>query len=190
MRRGGMLGCIPLHLAQPDDAAARHLYVPKGGTFMVAQVTFMPSVGLYVVQRMQAAGQETFRVYQLPQKAPGTPFALREGDACTAEARNTATEALRELQTYFAQPNNAKPAMWTITPRAAKSGTWYDLAPGDPGVIGVLFACARVANATPDDIVAKGWDGALPPHLNYAAPFGLYIIRPEPANRPAPRSGP
>ena len=179
--RGGILGCIPVHVAQPDDVTARKLYSPKGGAFTVAQLNFMPSVGLYIIGRQQNAGQETFRVYKLPDRAPSDPFQIRPADACAGDQKSSATEALGELKTYFANPAaGAKTPMWTITPHGAKGGTWYDLAPGDPALIGSLLTCGRVANATPQDIVAKGWDGAMPPHMNYASTLGLYIIRPQP----------
>ncbi|MBV8636949.1 MAG: TonB-dependent receptor [Candidatus Eremiobacteraeota bacterium] len=184
------VGCFPLHLATSDDIASRHLYT-QTGTFRGLQLTFMPDVGLYLNPRPQQAGQETFRVYALPQKPPSNPFEVRTADACTGDTRSSATEALGELKTYFANPASAKATLWTITPHTAKGGTWYDLTPGDPAIIGSLLSCGRIANATPQDIVSKGWDGAMPPHVNYAAPYGLYIIRPQPNPDQSPRpSGP
>ncbi len=192
--RGGgfraFLGCFPLHIATSDDVTSRHLYT-QTGTFRGLQLTFMPQVGLYFNPRPQQAGQETFRVYALPQKPPSNPFEVRTAASCTGDARSTATEALDELKAYFANPSAGKTALWTIAPHTAKSGTWYDLMPGDPAIIGSLLSCGRIGNATPQDIVAKGWDGAMPPHLNYAAPYGLYIIRPQPNPNQSPRpSGP
>ncbi len=184
------LGCFALHIATADDVTNRHLYT-QTGTFRGLQLTFMPEVGLYFNPRPQQAGQETFRVYALPQKAPPNPFEVRSADSCTGDVRSSATEALGELKAYFAKPSSAKTTLWTITPHTAKSGTWYDLTPGDPAIIGALLRCGRIANASPEDIVAKGWDGAMPPHVNYAAPYGLYIIRPRPNPNQSPRpSGP
>ena len=184
------VGCFPLHLATNDDVTSRHLYT-QTGTFRGLQLTFMPEVGLYFNPRPQQAGQETFRVYALPQKTPSNPFEVRTADSCTGDTRSSATEALGELKAYFANPASAKTTLWTITPHTAKNGTWYDLTPGDPTIIGALLSCGRIANATPQDIVNKGWDGAMPPHMNYAAPFGLYIIRPQPNPNQSPRpSGP
>ncbi len=184
------LGCFPLHIATNDDVTNRHLYT-QTGTFRGLQLTFMPSVGLYVNPRPQQAGQETFRLYALPQKPPADPFQVRTADSCTGDLRISATEALGELKAYFANPSSAKTTLWTIAPHTAKSGTWYDLTPGDPAIVGALLSCGHIANATAQDIVAKGWDGAMPPHVNYAAPFGLYIIRPQPNPNQSPRpSGP
>jgi hypothetical protein len=191
--RGGafrvFFGCLPLHTAQPGDITARHLYAPTNGIFAGPQITFMPSVGLYVQQRQQQAGQESFRVYALPSTPPKAPFEVRTAAGCTADMHGTATVALGELQAYFA--SGTKPASWTITSHAAKSGTWYELNPGDPATIGALLFCGRIAASTPQDIVGKGWDGMMAPELNYNASFGLYLIRPQPRQaNAAPGSGP
>ncbi|HET9029852.1 MAG TPA: hypothetical protein VFN49_06715, partial [Candidatus Aquilonibacter sp.] len=162
-----------------------------GGMFRGFHLTFMPSVGLYINPRPPQAGQETFRVYALPASPPSNPFELRTAASCTPELRATAMQALGELRSYVANPAGTKTALWSITAHTAKSGTWYDLDPGDPALIGALLSCGRIANASPEAIVDKGWDGAMPPHLNYAAPFGLYIIRPQPNPNRSPRpSGP
>lgn len=188
--RGGafrvFLGCLPLHTAQPSDIAARHLYAPASGIFAAPQITFMPPVGLYIEQRQQQAGQESFRVYALPAAPPKNPFEVRTAVECTGDLRNTATEALGELRSYFG--SGAKPSLWTIVPHAAKNGTWYELNPGDLAIVGALLFCGRIAAATPQDIVPKGWDGVMAPALNYNAAYGLYLIRPQP--RPANPNGP
>jgi hypothetical protein len=184
--RGGafrvFFGCLPLHTAQPADITSRHLYAPASGIFAAPQITFMPAVGLYVEQRPQQAGQESFRVYALPSVPPKNPFEVRTAPECTGDLRNTATEALGELQKYFA--NGAKASLWTISPHVAKSGTWYDLTPGDPAIVGALLFCGRVAAAVPQDVVGKGWDGMMVPELNYNASYGLYLIRPQPPQQP------
>ena len=182
--------CFALHIAQPDDVTSHHLYSAgseRGGLFRAPQLLFMPSVGLYFEARPPQAGQETFRVYALPSAPPANPFDVRTAASCTDETRSTASDALAELRAYFANPATAKTPLWTITAHAATSGTWYDLAPNDPAMLGALISCGRVATATPQDIVGKGWDGAMPPHLNYAQPFGIYLIRPQP--NPSPASG-
>ncbi|MDQ2872827.1 MAG: hypothetical protein M3R35_06845, partial [Candidatus Eremiobacteraeota bacterium] len=182
-------GCLPLHLAQSTDVAAAHLYAPATTAFATAQITFMPSVGLYVVARQQQAGQETFRLYALPSSPPRDPFAVRTSAAgCTSDLRNTAMEMLAQLRTYFI---NAKPPPgWTALPHQAKSGVWYSLVPGDASVVPSLLACARVAVVAPENIVGKGYDGVLPPALNYTKPFGLYLIRPQRAPQPSPAPSP
>jgi hypothetical protein len=189
--RGGafrvFFGCLALHSAQPADITSRNLYAPpSGATFGAPQITFMPSVGLYVQLRAQQAGQESFRVYALPSTPPKNPFEVRTTAAeCTPDLRNAATESLGELRAFF--ENGSKPATWTITQHTSKAGTWYALAPGDASVVVALISCGRVAAATPADLVAKGWDGMLVPQLNYAKPLGLYLIRPQP---PQPRPSP
>ncbi len=186
-RRGGPMRtfftCFALHIAQPAEVSAHHLYSvanERGGLFRAPQLIFMPSVGLYFEARPPQAGQEMFRVYALPSAPPKNAFEVRAAASCTADLRNTAADAIGELRSYFADPATAKTPLWTIAPHAAKSGTWYDLAPNDPSIIGALITCGRVATATPQEIVAKGWDGALPPHLNYTKAFGIYLIRPQP----------
>jgi hypothetical protein len=191
--RGGLfrvfVGCLALHSAQPDDVTARKLYAPPTGTFGGAQLTFMPSVGLYVILRQQQAGQESFRVYALPSAPPRSPFDVRGSAAeCTPEFKAAATQSLGELRAYF--ENGTKPASWTIVQHDSKNGPWYSLAPGDPSIVIALINCARVASATPQDLVAKGWDGMLVPQLNYAKPLGLYLVRPQPPAPPNPRPSP
>jgi len=195
--RGGMFrvffGCITLHTAQPDEVTSRHLYVPQSGIFGAPQITFMPSVGLYIEARQQQAGQESFRVYALPSTPPKNPWEIRTAPECTADLKNTATEAVNELRAYFT--SGTKPSLWTITSHSAKNGTWYALDPGDPAIIGSLLFCGRVAASTPEEIVPKGWDGVMAPQLNYNASYGLYLIRPQPrqpnpGGSPAPGGGP
>ncbi|HTU70762.1 MAG TPA: TonB-dependent receptor [Candidatus Baltobacteraceae bacterium] len=194
-RGGGMFrvffGCITLHIAQPDEVTARHLYAPSHGIFGAPEITYMPAVGLYIVGRAQQAGQESFRVYQLPTTPPKNPWEIRTAPECTADLKNTATEAVGELRAYFT--NGTKPSLWTITPHTAKNGTWYALDPGDPAIIASLLFCGRVAAATPEQIVPKGWDGVMAPQLNYNAAYGLYLVRPQPRQPnpgESPRPGP
>ena len=54
-------------------------------------------------------------------------------------------------------------------------------------VFSLLF-CGRVAATTPQELVPKGWDGAMQPDLNYNAAYGLYLVRqPRPSQ---PRADP
>lgn len=174
-RMRAFIGCFQMHMAGADDVKSRNLYDSASGMMFVPQVYFMPSVGLYVVARQQQAGQETFRIYKLPTTAPKEVFNVRSAAQCTGDVRNTAQQSLGELQAYFTK--NAPPKNWTITPHAAKSGTWYELAPGDPAVLGAILMCGHVAAAAPDELTTRGYDGARPPSLNYAKDLGLYIVR-------------
>ncbi len=172
------LGCMTLHLAQPDELTARHLYVPASGVFSAPQLTFMPQTGLYVAGRLPQAGQEQFRVYALPSSPPPNPFQIRENaTTCTPDLRNAATQAVTALQSYFTK--GTATSLWTITPHQATPGTWYELVPGDPALVGALLMCGRVAAAAPDELIKRGYDGYLPPELNYAKDLGLYIVRPQ-----------
>jgi len=188
-RAGGQFrvffGCLTLHIAQPDEVTAKHLYTPSSTFFGAPQITYMPSVGLYAVARQPQAGQESFRVYTLPSTPPKDPFEVRTAPECTGDLKNTATEALTELRAYFA--GGTAPHLWTIAAHTAKSGTWYSLVPGDPTLVFSLLFCGRVAAATPQDVVPKGWDGAMQPNLNYNAAWGLYLIRQPPRVPPSPR---
>ncbi len=175
-------GCLQLHVAQPSDVAAQHLFEPPSGVFAGAQIAFMPSVGLYVVARQQQAGAETFRVYALPSSPLADPFTIRTAAACTPEIRPLATDAAAALRAYFA--TGTPTTQWTIVAHQSKGGTWYALQPLDPAVVGALIACGRVAAATPQDVIARGYDGVMPPNLNYAKSLGLYLIRPA---RPTPQ---
>ena len=196
--RGGamraFIGCLPLHLAQPDDVASKHLFAPKSAVFTAPQVTFMPETGLYVVARAPQAGQETFRVYALPSAPPSNPFQVRtSADTCTPDLRGIATQALTQLKQYF--ENGTKPSLWTIAPHQVKAGTFYELTPGDPAEVGALIMCGRVAAAAPADLLKLGYDGFMPPELNYTKALGLYIVRPQrlqppPEAKPSPSPTP
>ena len=175
-------GCLTLHIAQPDEVAAKNLYTPSSTLFGAPQITFMPSVGLYAIARQPQAGQESFRVYTLPSTPPKDPFEVRTAPECTGDLKNTATEALTELRAYFT--SGTAPHLWTIAAHTAKNGTWYSLAPGDPTLVFSLLFCGRVAAATPQDVVPKGWDGVMQPNLNYNAAWGLYLVRQPPRANP------
>jgi hypothetical protein len=176
-----LVGCFALHRATADDVAQRKLYAPASVGFFVPQITFMPSVGLYIVPRPPQAGQEQFRVYRLPSTAPADPFVVRTSAACTASAQSLAQQSLGELRAHFT--SSAPAPSWTITAHAAKSGTWYQLDAADPTVVAAVVTCAHVAAATEEEIAARGYGAAAIPSLNYAAPLGLYILRPKLPNR-------
>ncbi|MBV8725650.1 MAG: TonB-dependent receptor plug domain-containing protein [Candidatus Eremiobacteraeota bacterium] len=186
--------CMALHIARSDDVTQRKLFAPSSSLFFVPQITFMPAVGLYVVARTPQAGQEMFRVYKLPTTPPAQPFALRAGQSCTGDARSLATQALNDLRNHFT--GGSVSASWTITAHTAKSGTWYELDPGDPSVIPALLVCSRIAATTGDELAQHGFAGKPVPELNYAPSLGLYLIRPNnrgfgggasPAPSPPPR---
>jgi hypothetical protein len=182
--RGGglrsMFGCFTLHVANAADVAARKLYAPANAGFFVAQITFMPSAGLYITPRPAQAGQEQFRVYKLPATPPADPFAIRPGAACTAQAQSLAQQSLQELRAHFV--SGAAAPSWTIAAHPAKSGAWYQLDPFDPTVVAAIVTCSRVAAATQDEIAARGFGAAPIPSLNYAPPLGLYLLRPKVPN--------
>ena len=174
--------CIAIHLAQPEDVQSRGLYQPKSSLFFRPSLEFMPSVGFYVARPVQQAGQQSFRLYQLPASAPAAPFQVRANDACTTEIRPTAQRLLGELQGYF-KSNKPSPS-WKITAHSASGGPWYQLDNNDLSALPSLLNCGRVAVATPDQIKAAGFDGGRLPALNYAARLGLYIIRNAPGGGP------
>jgi hypothetical protein len=182
-----LAGCIALHIARADDVTQRKLYAASSPLFFVPQLTFMPAVGLYIVARQQTPGQEAFRVYKLPAAPPKAPFDVRTATACTGQVQNLATQALDELRKHFA--DGSPTPSWTITPHAAKSGTWYELDPGDPTVVPALLYCGHVATATAGELSTLGYDGKLVPELNYAPALGIYLL--PPARRtPAPAPSP
>jgi hypothetical protein len=183
-----LAGCLSLHNARGEDVAQRKLYAPSSSLFFVPQLNFMPAVGLYFVARQQRAGQEAFRFYALPAAPAKDPFEIRTATACTGQARNLATQALAELKSHFA--TGAAAASWTIVEHTAKSGTWYELDPGDVTVIPAIIQCGRVAAATADALTQRGYDGKTIPALNYAPALGLYIVRPQPRERPSQTPSP
>jgi hypothetical protein len=181
-------GCMAVHIARGDDVAQRKLYATSSPLFFVAQLNFMPAVGLYVVARRPQAGQEMFRVYKLPTAQPKDPFEARASAACTGEVRNLAIESLGELKQHFATA--AATPSWTITAHSAKAGAWYELEPGDPTVIPALVVCGRIAATTPSELATRGFDGKPIPELNYAPSLGLYLVRPAPRALGSPSPSP
>jgi hypothetical protein len=172
-----IIGCMGVHRATADEVASRHLYEPEHPLFMVPQVQFMPSVGMYFALRPPQAGQENFRVYMLPSAPPANPFEVRSGGACTADERNVAVQLIGELRAHFTRGTPAP--SFTITAHTAKAGTWYEIDPGDPATIGALLTCGRVAGATAEELAQRGWDGKGVPELNYAPALGIYMLRPQ-----------
>lgn len=168
-------GCLAVHIARQDDVTQRKLYASSSPLFFVPQLNFEPSVGLYFVARAPRAGQEMFRVYKLPDTPPKDAFEIRTSQSCTGEVRNLATQSLDELRKHFLS-GTATPS-WTITAHAAKSGTWYELEPGDPTVIPALVLCGRVAATTVVELAQRGYAGQPVPTLNYTPSLGIYLIR-------------
>jgi TonB-dependent Receptor Plug Domain/Carboxypeptidase regulatory-like domain len=168
-------GCLAVHLARQDDVTQRRLFASSSPVFFVPQLNFEPAVGLYFVARSPRAGQEMFRVYKLPATPPKDAFEIRTSSSCTPEIRNLATQSLDELRAHFL--SGAATPSWTITAHAAKSGTWYELEPGDPTVIPALVLCARIAATTNDELAQRGFAGQPVPTLNYTPSLGIYLIR-------------
>ncbi|MFN2449450.1 MAG: carboxypeptidase regulatory-like domain-containing protein [Candidatus Baltobacteraceae bacterium] len=190
-----LFGCTTFHATDVATATQRKLYVPPvppgGAMFFRPTVTFMPSVGLYFVQRPPQSGAESFRMYALPKTPPAAPFQLHAiGTVCTAQLHGAAQSALAQLQAHF--KNGAAASEWTITPHTATGGTWYSLEAADIGEIPALLNCGHVAAASKDDLTKLGLDGARPPALNYTPSIGLYLMRPQPrgggAGGPQPAS--
>lgn len=178
-----IVGCLSVHRATPGEIAAHHLYEPQTQLFMVPQIEFMPSVGLYFARRRPQPGQENFRVYVLPSAPPSNAFEVRSGGACSGAEHDTAVELIGELRAHFLA-GKAAPS-FTITAHVAKAGTWYELDPGDPATLGALLECGRVAGATAAELAQRGWDGASVPELNYTHALGIYMIRPQFGTAPA-----
>jgi hypothetical protein len=183
-----LMPCMFVHFARDTDVAAHHLYQPTNSVLFVPQITFMPSVGLYVAPRAQTAGQEQFRVYKLPTKAPKAPFAPALSPECTADMKATATELLNELKAHFAA--GAPTPNWTVTPHQAKAGTYYELGLTNISELAPLLSCGHISTANNADLAKAGWAGARPPALNYAAPYGLYFVRGGPRPSPSPAESP
>ena len=179
-----LAGCMSLHIARSDDVTQRKLYAPSSPLFFVAQLNFMPAVGLYFVARQPQAGQELFRLYKLPTTPPKDPFGIRTSASCTGQVRDLATQSLDELKKHFEA--GAPTPSWTITAHAAKAGTWYELDPGDATVIPATMMCGRIAAATTQELAQHGFDGKVIPELNYAPNLGLYLVRPAPRPTPSP----
>lgn len=174
-----LITCATLHRADQQTAQQRGLFVEQNaGMFFRPSVTFMPSAGLYFVQRPPQAGAESFRVYKLPTAQPSAPFALRaNAPSCTGEMRKLATRMLDELQTHFAKGGAAPD--WTMAAHTAAAGTWYSLEPSDIGGVPALLNCGHVSSASKDELVKLGWDGAAVPSLNYSVKLGLYMVTPQ-----------
>ena len=190
-----LFGCTAFHVADEQTAKQRNLYVQPqsgGGMFFRPEISFMPSVGLYFVRRPPQAGQQSFRLYQLPATTPKTPFELHAiSQLCPADLHATAQQMLSQLQAHFT--NGASAPGWTITPHTATAGTWYSLEPADIAAVPAILNCGHVASAVKADLTKLGWDGANPPNLNYAPNLGIYLVRPQfdrNAPSPAPSASP
>ena len=186
------IACAPLHVGSVDDAKALNLYIPPTSAFNRFPLAYAPEAGLYVVRQPQQAGQEQFRLYQLPAAPPAAPFALTSAASCTDELKPTATSLLGALQTYFAafDPSNppaAPPPGWTVTLHKSASGYWTELQLDDISRIPAVLNCGHVSTGTPDQIKAKKLDFARPPSLNYSPSLGLYLVRPNPGQTPPPQ---
>jgi hypothetical protein len=176
-----LFGCTTFHVADEQAAQQHHLYLePQSGSgmFFRPEISFMPSVGFYFVRRPPQAGQQSFRLYQLPAAAPKTPFEVHAvSQLCPADMHATAQQLLAQLQAHFA--TGAPAPGWTIAAHASTAGTWYSLEAADIGTIPAILNCGHVATAQKDDLTKLGWDGVNPPNLNYAPKLGLYLVRPQ-----------
>jgi hypothetical protein len=186
------ISCAPLHVGSVDDAKALNLYIPPTSAFNRLPLAYAPEAGLYIVRPPQQAGQEQFRLYQLPTSPPTSPFALTSASTCTDELKPTATSLLGALQTYFAtfDPNSppaTPPDGWTVVPHKTAGGYWTELQLADVSRIPAVLNCGHVSTGTPDQIKARKLDYARPPSLNYSPPLGLYLVRPNPGQSPQPQ---
>jgi hypothetical protein len=177
-----VLSCAQIHIGTQEQAQAARLYVPAGSSFFRNPLTYMPSVGLYIVRHPPAAGQEQFRVYRLPATPPAQPLAVVPSDRCTSDLKPVAEQLLTSLSQYVATKTAGgasppPPAGWTVTVHSAPKGWWLELQPQPLAGIPALINCARVSAGTESEITAAGYGAARLPALNFTPALGLYIER-------------
>jgi hypothetical protein len=183
---GGVRGfamCAALHAGTLEQAQALHLYVADAGPFNQFPLTYAPEAGLYVVRRTPQPNKEQFRLYRLPAAPPAQPFAVQSGGTCAPDDAPTAAQLLASLAAYVgsydpSKPSQPEPAGWVVTPHPASGGKyWLELLTENLQTFPAVMHCGHIAAAAPAELKAAGIDGARPPALNFAPPFGLYLVR-------------
>lgn len=178
----GLFGCAPVHVGTKDQATAMHLYIPQASSFFRMQLSYTPAVGLYIVRQPPTPGQEQFRVYKLPSTPPKQPLQIVESDRCTTDLRPIAQTLLSSLSQYVTAQGSGRtaqqPAGWNVVSHAVPKGYWLELQPQAPEAIPALLNCARISTGALPDIQKTGLGAAMIPSLNFAPPYGLYVVRP------------
>jgi hypothetical protein len=191
MRAGAsFLNCARLSMAQPEDRAAFHVYVPAdtesehGGMF----IAYSPAVGLYLAPPSHPGRgmvMQRASVDPEPAAAPADPFVLRDAPACSAGAKPVAVAIVAAVRTArdAQRAGTAAPPveLAEIAARGPAQKGWLEIKTADPIAQGAIVQCLHVAAVPPAHLLGAGIDDARRPGaLGFTDRFGFYsIARPD-----------
>jgi hypothetical protein len=174
--------CARVHTGSYDDAMRLRLYAPtwqerEGKGFALF---YAPQAGVYFapegVNETRARGDRTLRT-DLPARAPANPYAV-DDSTCPATYRPAVQDTLLSLRNYitavYAGGHPTAPEGFSITKHAAKSEPWLELRADDRVFGEAIVTCLNLPNVTPDELSARGLDGANFPSFDYAPSLGFY----------------
>jgi Carboxypeptidase regulatory-like domain len=164
--------CLPLAYTNAESSAQHDLPPLDGGAN--EQFGYSPLVGFY----FQTAGApinagviaSSKRALDAPPAEPLTPL-----PSCSVRFRpvaNAIAEALRSGKTTAGDlPGVA------ISRRSHGFASWYELRFANVSDEAAAESCFAVANTTAEELRSRGYEASRFPVLNYADPFGFYVVR-------------
>ncbi|HWT07161.1 MAG TPA: hypothetical protein VN224_15455 [Xanthomonadales bacterium] len=179
---GPFTRCARVHTGTYDDAMRLRLYAPSWQEQETRgfALFYAPQAGIYFapqgVNETRAPAERTMRT-GLPSRAPADPYAIDES-TCPATYRAAVGDTLRTLRNYitavYAGGHPVAPEGLAITKHAAKSEPWLELRADDRVFGEAIVTCVNLLNLNPDELAARGLDGANFPSFNYAPSLGFY----------------
>jgi hypothetical protein len=171
------VSCAHVHYGSRDQIEKDGLYVPSDNTFYRNPLIYSPLEGLYAAPATPNLNKaQDFRTLPLPTKAPLDPLGLVLEPRCTTDLRQRAAKVLSELTRYLSDQNSVLQAGDGLTIRPGQSPQALTLRSSDPGFLPAMYACTKLAAATPDELSVRGIVAEPLPSVNYTKSLGLFVI--------------
>jgi carboxypeptidase family protein len=177
-----LINCSRLSVAQPDDRAKFHVYLPEKQTgFFIA---YTPALGIYFAPPAQAGhGATLVRASVDPEPAapPADPFALRASPACPAGSKPVADAIVAAVRAARAAQRAGTPVppaeIAEIVARGTAPAAWLEIKPADTGAQGAMAQCLHVAGVPSAHLQSAGIaDARRPGAIGFSDRFGFYMI--------------
>ncbi len=163
--------CIPLSYTDAETSEQRDLAVLAGGN---EQFGYSPLVGFY----FQTGGPPinagvitgSKRALDAPPPQPLVPLA-----SCSVRflpIANAIADALRSGKTGVTDLPGA-----AISHKSRGFSSWFEIRFANVSDEAAAESCFSIASTTAEQLASRGYDAAAFPVLNYADPFGFYVVR-------------
>ena len=172
------LHCSELHLGVASDLKSLGVVSPPQVASTLALFYWYPTIGLVTLTSDTSSGN-AFQLTPITRQPPPNPFMINS--SCSVADQDVTKLLLTAFSDYKSRvplEDHAELPAFTIQRTAASpQKAWYELHLKDQTMLQLLFRCSQVHEATQAQLRRFGYGGAVQPAVNFADPFGFYIVR-------------